>query len=77
MVTACVARNARGAHDAGGRLGATRRATLSGRQSASNRLPDVPRRAEGARIRATRSAAFLLSRPDSTAQTMTMVRNAG
>ena len=26
MVTVCVARDARGAHDAGGRLGATRRA---------------------------------------------------
>ena len=40
-----VARDARGAHDAGGRLGATRRATLSGRQRASRRLPDAPHRA--------------------------------
>ena len=31
--------------DAGGRLGATRRAALSGRQAASNRLPDAPYRA--------------------------------
>ena len=30
---------------AGGRLGATRRATLSGRQCASRRLPDAPHRA--------------------------------
>ena len=30
---------------AGGRLGATRRAALSGRQRASKRLPDVPHRA--------------------------------
>ena len=40
-----VARDARGAHDAGGRLGATRRAALSGRQCASRRLPDAPHRA--------------------------------
>ncbi len=31
--------------DAGGRLGATRRAAPSGRQSASSRLPDAPHRA--------------------------------
>ena len=40
-----VARDARGAHDAGGRLDATRRAALSGRQCASHRLPDAPHRA--------------------------------
>ena len=72
-----VARDARGAHAAGGRLGATRRAALSGRQRASSRLPDAPRRAEGARIRATRCSAFLLCRPESAAQTMTMVRKPG
>ena len=53
---------------AGGRLGATRRAALSGLQSASTPLPDVP---------ASRFAALLLCRPDNAAQTMTLVRNAG
>ena len=72
-----VARDARGAHDAGGRLGATRRATLSGRQGASSRLPDVLRRAGRARERTMRCAPFLPCRPDSAAQTMTVVRNAG
>ena len=47
-----------------GRLGATRRAALSGRQGASSRLPDAPHRA----------AALLPCRPDSTAQTMTLVK---
>ena len=62
---------------AGGRLGATRRATLSGRQGASSRLPDVLRRAGRARERTMRCATFLPCRPDSAAQTMTVVRNAG
>ena len=53
---------------AGGRLGATRRAALSGLQSSSSLLPDVP---------ASRFAALLLCRPDRAAQTMTLVRNAG
>ena len=53
---------------ADGRLGATRRAALSGPQRASSRSPDVP---------ASRFAAFLLCRPDSAAQTMTLVRKAG
>ena len=61
----------------GGRLGATRRAAFSGLQSASSLLPDVPRRAEGVHTRATRCAALLLCRPDSAAQTMTLVRIAG
>ena len=53
---------------AGGRLGATRRAALSGRQGSSRRLPDVP---------ASRCAPFLPCRPDSAAQTMTLVRIPG
>ena len=53
---------------AGGRLGATRRAALSGRHAASRRLPDVP---------ASRCAPLLACRPDSAAQTMTLVRIAG
>ena len=53
---------------AGGRLGATRRAALSGPQGASSRLPDAP---------TSRYAPFLPCRPDSAAQTMTLVRNAG
>ena len=53
---------------AGGRPGATLRAALSGRQGASRRLPDVP---------ASRGAALLPCRPDSAAQAMTPVRNAG
>ena len=68
---------ARGTRDAGGRLGATRRAAPSGRQCASKRLPDVPRRAGGARTRATRCTPLLPRRPDRAAQTMTLVRNAG
>ena len=56
------------ARDVGGRLGATRRAALSGPQCASRRLPDIP---------ASRCAPFLLCRPDSSAQTMTVVRSAG
>ena len=62
---------------AGGRLGATQRAALSGLQSTSSHSPDVPRRAGGARTRATRFAALLLCRPDSAAQSMTLVRSAG
>ncbi len=53
---------------AGGRPGATLRAALSGRQGASWRLPDVP---------ASRRAPLLPCRPDSAAQTMTVVRNPG
>ena len=53
---------------AGGRLRATLRAALSGRQGAQTRLPDVP---------ASRRAPLLPCRPDSAAQTMTLVRNAG
>ena len=68
MVTVCVARDARGAHDAGGRLGATRRAAPSGRQGASRRLPDVP---------ASRCAPLLPCRPEGAAQTMTLVRKPG
>ena len=62
---------------AGGRLGATRRAALSGRQRASRRLPDAPRRAGRARKRTMRCAPFLLCRPDSAAQTMNLVRSVG
>ena len=59
---------------AGGRLGATRRAALSGRQGASRHLSDASRRAS---TRTMRCAAFLPSRPDNAAQTMTLVRNPG
>ena len=52
----------------GGRLGATRRAALSDPQGSSSRLPDVP---------ASRYAPFLPCGPESTAQTMIVVRNGG
>ncbi len=51
-----------------GRPGATRRAVLSRRQGASRRLPDAM---------ASRRAAFLPCRRDSTAQTVASVRRAG